>query len=508
MGFPIFSSYIFSHNRSIVREKFLIPIAALLMVIQACSLRTDLSEIQDWSPEIAAPLIYGETTLGDLVNLFDSLAWLRIEPDGQFFLHLERELVSAGSPDLFDIPDFTEVYDTSSTSTVFPLFALDKGIVRTGNLTYLAYYSQPDPAVLTVDFESVFEPGGVQPFAYADTIPGAGFYQETISLDGLEIIPEDLFFRASYQLRKLSDGSPVLLDSLRINYTDLALHYAEGTFPGYEFTLDSGEVDLGVQYPDDLPFPILTNPAIELIIENEFGVPNELQATRLELTYPDGNTIQLMDSNLTEGFSLAYPTVPGESEETRIRLDRTNSNLDDLVAALPTTAAYGGRLTLFPDSMPTTGFVIDTATVTVNVLADFPLEFRAEPWSYEQWFDWDSLSWENSGSAEFRLETRNGFPVEVQLELFAADQDSTILTSFFNGPISLDPPALSPEGRALSPSEQVQFFSTDQEFLETLGRTTLILARMTLSTPQGGQVPIQLYSQDLFGFKLGVRYQQ
>ncbi len=482
--------------------------AGLLLLMQGCSLRTDLDQLQDWDPELAAPLIYGEATLGDIVGLFDSLAWLRTEPDGQFFLHYETELVELGSADLFDIQDFTETYDTTKTGTTFPLFSLDKGIVGAGAINYEASYSGTDPVEMVVDFDQIYEPGGVVPFQFRDTFNGPGMYTGSISLEGIEIIPNQQIIRGEYTLATLSDGTRTVLDSLKIIFKDLRLHFAQGYFPSYDFELDSGLLATNLTLPDGFPFPILTNPAIELRINNEFGVPNELQATRLRFSYPNGPDIDLIDDRITQGFPLNYPTTPGDSAQTIIRLDRSNSNLDRLIAAIPDSIEYGGILSLFPDSVPVQGFVIDTANVTVNLIADFPLEFRAEPWEWEQWFAWDSLGWDRGGQVEFRLETSNGLPVEVMLELFTAGADSSAVTPFFTQPLSIQAPTLDVNGAAEAPAEEIRFLSVSDGLLEELTRTGLIYARLRLATPMNGTRAIQLFAQDRFSFKLGVRYRQ
>lgn len=480
----------------------------LLLLGSSCNLRTDLSQVKDWQPDIAAPLLYGEFTLGNLVNLFDTLSWLQIEPDGQFYLHLERSLASVGAEDLFQIPDFSDVYDTSATSTSFPLFSLEKGIFGGANLQYTAYYPGADSARLIVEFDKLFEPGGIIPFTFEDSLGGPGVYTGNLIMDGLELIPDNLLFTGRYRLLSLKDGSILTLDSLRIDFSDIYLEYAEGYFPNVVLKLDSASLQTDFEFPKDLPFPILTNPAIDLIVDNEFGVPNTLVANRLTFGYPDGQTVELMDSSLTAGFTLAYPTIPRESAQTIISLNRNNSNLDQVIAAIPNRVDYGGRLLLFPDNQPKSGFVFDTASISVGVRADFPLEFRSEPWTYEQWFPWDSLGLEEGGTTTFRLETENGFPVEVRVELFAADADSSILSPFFSDPLTISAPALSAEGRATEAHEDLQFIQVEPNLLLTLSETTLILARIRISTPVSGSVPIQLFSQDRFSFKLGIRHQR
>ncbi len=473
----------------------------------ACNLRTDLSQIKDWEPDLAAPLVYGEVTLGDLVNLFDTLSWLRIEPDGQFYLHLERDLAFVGAEDLFNIRDFSEVYDTSSTSTSFPLFSLDKGIFREGNLQYKAYYPGSDSALMVVEFDQLYRTDG-SPFTFQDTFGGPGVYSGNIVMDGLELLPDALNFRGRYRLLSLKDASVISLDSLRIDFTDIYLQYAEGYFPNVVLKLDSASLQAEIDFPDDLPFPILTNPAIDLVIDNEFGVPNSLVANRLSFAYPDGQVIELLDSSLTSGFTLAYPTIPRESAQTIISLNRSNSNLDQILSALPNQIDYGGKLTLFPDSLEKSGFVFDTAQISVGVIADFPLEFRTEPWTYQQWFPWDSLGLEEGGTTTFRLETENGFPVEVVLELYAADEDSTILSPFFASPLTVSAPLLSPEGRVVETTQDLKFIEVEANLLQTLSGASLVLARITLATPSAVSVPVQMYSQDLFSFKLGIRHQR
>lgn len=490
-----------------MKTSFFYSLLCIIFLGTGCSLKTDLSQVDDWQPDLAAPLIYGEVTLGNLVNLFDTLAWLRIEPDGQFFLHLEEELASVRAEDLFTIPDFSDVYDTSSTSTSFPLFSLERGVFRQGNLQYKAYYSGADPALMVAEFDRLYQADGSL-FTFRDTFAGPGVYSGNILMDGLELIPESMVFEGRYRLLSLTDASVIALDSLRVDFTDIYLQYAEGYFPDIVLELDSASFELDYLFPDDLPFPILTNPAIDLVVDNEFGVPNSLVANKLTFSYPDGQTIELLDSNLTSGFTLTYPTIPRESAQTIISLNRTNSNLDQIIAAIPNQIDYGGKLSLFPDSLEQSGFVYDTAEISVGVVADFPLEFRAGPWSYEEWFPWDSLGIEEGGVTTFRLETDNGFPVEVSLELFAIAADSTILTSFFTGPIVIPPPSLSPEGRVIESTVDLLFLEAEAGLLRTLSSTAFILAKVTLATPGSGSVPVQVYSQDLFSFKLGIRHQR
>lgn len=490
-----------------MKTTFWYPLLFLILVSAGCNLRTDLSEVKDWQPDLVAPLLYGDVTLGNLVNLFDTLAWLRIEPDGQFYLHLERELASVGAENLFNIPDFSDVYDTSSTSTSFPLFSLEKGIFGQGNLQYKAYYPGADSALMVVEFDQLFRADG-SPFTFQDTFGGPGVYSGNIVMDGLELLPDELNFRGRYRLLSLKDASVISLDSLRIDFTDIYLQYAEGYFPHVVLQLDSASLQSEIQFPEDLPFPILTNPAIDLIVDNEFGVPNSLVANRLSFSYPNGQTVELLDSNLTKGFTVAYPTIPRESAQTTISLNRSNSNLDQLISAIPNQIDYGGKLTLFPDSLEKSGFVFDTARISVGMRADFPLEFRAEPWTYQQWFPWDSLGLEEGGTTTFRLETENGFPVEVVLELYAADEDSTILSPFFTTPLTVSAPTLNAEGRVIQRTEDLKFIEVEENLLQTLSGSSQILARITLATPGAGAVPVQLYSQDLFSFKLGIRHQR
>ncbi|MES2627544.1 MAG: hypothetical protein V4616_01125, partial [Bacteroidota bacterium] len=149
-------------------------------------------------------------------------------------------------------------------------------------------------------------------------------------------------FRVRYNISIISSGSAPIssndgvtigvgLNNLSYNQVDCYL--GNSIIP---LSLDSVEIDL-FQFTNESQTPsgasfALTDPRVNLKFTNNMTIPMNINLKQLLLKEPEsGISTNLLLSNFQNPFSIQYPLVPGQPVETNVSINRSNSNLRDLI---------------------------------------------------------------------------------------------------------------------------------------------------------------------------------
>ena len=143
----------------------------------------------------------------------------------------------------------------------------------------------------------------------------------------------------------------------------------------------------------------------------------------------------------------------------------------------------------------------------MDVELEIPVWFSAQNFAIEEVSEFDASFLDEVESAEFKLITENGLPVEAGVQVYFMDDNGIVLDALLNGMNN----ALIPSATVDS-NGKVSATSVGEEVVEIAGTridniraATQIGINGTVSTANMGTVAVKFYSDYGMTFKLGVK---
>ncbi len=264
---------------------------------------------------------------------------------------------------------------------------------------------------------------------------------------------------------------------------------------------------------------VFEDPKLDVIITNSIGIPLGINLMVLEAWSPINGTTLIELDNLTAPTiplnpSPGYPLVPGNSEVTIYSYDKTNSNLNSILANAPKYIRYSAQgITNVPPTTP--NFITDSSRFNVEIKLELPLygsiSFLTLGDTMPFQLDISDPSGEDIivSEAVFVINTYNDFPVDVSLQLLFIDSNQIIIDSlYYTGAEKilssglLGPP---PELRTYKRSHRVTEIKVTESRLEKIAQSTHVILKGQLTSTNGGVPLVKVYSDYELEVKLAVR---
>jgi hypothetical protein len=362
----------------------LTAVSLSLLTFVGCKIRPiDDISLSGLESEWAVPLIDTDKTFGDIINNFDPKAFIQIASDGGVVLRYKGVYTAKSSLDIFS--NFQNAtFPLTDTLMAIP-FKLPQGVtidsvkLKAGSLTWL-FLASPEPLEVVLRMPQL-KKNGIE-FTQRFTL-GNGLYSGGINLEGYDLKPlRDSIF-ITHEARKVSNGERVSLAlKSAVIIKDFQAAFAKGYFGLSVF--DSPRDTIKIDFFDQWKGGTVKfgNPKLIATLDNSFGVPVRAVMSVGQITTVGGGILQLV-SPLTRGVDLAYPSFArneiGQSKRTIVTFDKTNSNLDSIVSANPTSIDYKIDGFLNADiSQRITGFLTDSSKFNLQVELEVPMEGTAK----------------------------------------------------------------------------------------------------------------------------------
>jgi len=263
---------------------------------------------------------------------------------------------------------------------------------------------------------------------------------------------------------------------------------------------------------------VFEDPKLEVIVTNSIGIPLAINLMVLEAWSPINGTTLIELDNITAPIPLnpspGYPLVPGNTEVSIYSYDKTNSNLNSILANTPKYIRYSAQgITNVPPTTP--NFITDSSHFNVEMKIELPLFGSIGFLTLGDTIPFQMDIGDPSGEdvivseAVFVINTYNDFPVDVNLQLLFLDSNQIVIDSlYYSGAETILSSALlgpPPELRTYKRSHKVTEIKVTQSRLESIARSTNVIIKGQLSSTDGGVPLVKVYSDYELEVKLAVR---
>ncbi len=236
--------------------------------------------------------------------------------------------------------------------------------------------------------------------------------------------------------------------SMSYEMKDMGLEKAIGYFGSRTISDDEKTLDFDAFDNNFLSTNVvLKDLRLEVIAENTFGIPMEINSGNIVFTntdtnedvdiiIEDGNNIIDLD-NYIDGSSV----IPTE----KIEINTDNSNLEDLLNInefAPNKVGSHIQIIANPDDADLNYFLTDTSKVKTTIRMNVPLWFKSSNYSRSDTIEFDynaDIDDKEDEPLSDKLETltanfnvENGLPFDIRFQIYLTDKDYSIVDQLFS----------------------------------------------------------------------------
>ena len=533
--------------------KQLMFVAVIALTFQSCIKDNfDMKKIAEvkWDPNFAVPLVYSSLTIENILK--KSKDFLHTESDGSITLIYTANVASLDASSMTTLklpnqPAQNVVISTGPLAGVLPggssvstvqtqtiTFAgavastIDSIVFKAGTFDFSISSDIAGNVDLTIAIPSAKKNGA--PFSkiinlnYTGTTPvtASPSYDLTgYHLDMTQGGTTSNAFDVTYTVTVNGPATVTGAESFQVGASMNNLAYSK-------FFGNLGQQTINIQ-PDTIPVSIFKNamgsasftladPKINLIIYNSLGIPLTTTFPKLLGIKPNDDTINIPNT-VPFPVTVVSPNMGqvGQVIKSETILDTTNSNLATVLNSTPKGIVYALNAQTNTGLATQNNFVLDTSRLKLDIEVHLPLEGTASnfilgdtlPFSA---FKDQALS-ENVSSALFRIYTSNGFPLDVDVQIYFLDSAQTKLDSLIvapnssliikSGPVDATTKRVISNGTTTPPVDIV----IDRAKLKKLSATKKLIILAKATTTNSGTQDVKIYSDYKLEIKLGLQIQ-
>lgn len=502
-----------------------------------------LSDEIELEPQLVVPLIYGSMTMTDLMSVVDSAGYADEFPDGLIYLAYSDTVVNIMADTMVDIPDkfYQELYlETDNDipawlpvaiddTVTFPrseivAFELDGNdridsiVVKDGRIKIEVESSFKHKGYLTISSNQILDKNR-KPFSTTieiDDLSG-GFIDSVIfSSDGFCIEPfvqnDTNMIQIDFDLALINSGNPINPDEqcvIKTSFLDLYFYGVYGYIDSRDLIDETGSVDIPL-YADnpDLASLIFKDPRINLSTSSSVGIPFEVEFDSVIATAADGTeeTLILDGGNLLNILAPKLDRI-GDTVNTYIPINNTNSNIQDFLAIGPAGISYSVKGRTEPGTGDETHFILDISKFLLELEFLLPLDFKSSGFSLQDTLEFelgeDGIDTSLVKFAQVNMTTVNKLPIELMLQVYLLDETYAVIDSVFGADaVLLGASVVDTEGKLVQDTEETNSVIFPADKLGRLENVSYMLVEARMITSSGGEQFVKLYSHYSLDFKI------
>lgn len=270
------------------------------------------------------------------------------------------------------------------------------------------------------------------------------------------------------------------------------------------------------------------NPSISFDFRNSFGLPVGVDFAGVSGVDGNGaNTISLTGNIVNNRPTIAGsdvnspgPNTPGETAQSIIEINNTNSNIVGILASSPSSLLFNIAGISNPTSQTALNYIQPTSQIQAFVTMEIPFEIQLENLKETGSFGLgDGLDLSDVDSAFIRIVTENQLPFNGTISLDVQDADSVSLfpitdttnpeydeeqVARFTNLSVIKAPLINIEGIVTDPSGFTQNIKLTEKEVELLGEASHVIITMILNTPVS-QTSREIYVKILADYTLEVK---
>jgi hypothetical protein len=501
----------------------------------------------EWNPNLAVPLVYSSLSIADMLEKQGSEGLVVVDGDNFCSLVYKGNLFSLVAEELIEIPNnqpppFVLSLDNGQISALgiagtitipySQTIAFDSGnngpkidsvIFKTGSID----------VSLSSDFQysgqiKITLPGARKnglaftktiAFTYTGTVPVTNISSSDLAGYKFDMTNGGTTFNeivANFEVTLSGSGNPISPSdqlSLSINLNNMKFDKIFGDIGQMSITPDVDSVDISV-FKNVLGTATfsLVDPRIKVIISNSYGVPIQASIAQF-LGYTPGSAPYAITGS-PNPLPIQSPTFSqiGQVLADSFSLNNTNSNIATVINNTPKFLIYQLNSQTNPAGGTThNNFVLDTSKLMVDMEIELPLYGKASNFVLVDTipFELTSTLPEEVESALIRTFNSNGFPFDVDMQVYFADSLYTKLDSLVvpnqvilkSGVVNIN------TGLVTSPTPTTYDATLTKARLNNLKTAKYLLVKASANTANGGNTNVKIYSHYKIDFKLGVQVQ-
>jgi hypothetical protein len=481
-----------------------------------------------WSPDLAAPIAYGDLTMARMIR--DSEKTWKEYPDGLLSLIYEEKGISDFADKIITISD--QKIDTTinfaltpgmnvgdSTFKYFVLHTefksnnnerLDSVLIKSGTLSLEVTTDMNHNGYLEVTIPSMTRYGvtfrqrlnfiysGGATTTVSVNVPIFDYYL-TLDNSGSNNNVLKQYVKVSATKSSNPDNSPYSF-SLKQEIKDIKYLLAMGYFGMHTFNIDETKVPVDLFDNQTAGSIYIQDPHLYVTLRNSYGLPSNLTFDQF---YAERNGVK---KNITSSL---LPTLPvnfppfsniGGSDTTIYHFHRGNSNIVDIIDMNPTQLVFEGNVKTNPNALVVPNFVLDTSHIQVDILLELPMYGRAMNFELRDTSDINGDNETNIDqlkSLQLNVNTVNGFPVDVMLQLYLADTNNVIIDSIFHDKGRLLKSGIvgpAPAYKVTSKTHNLIKIPLNSDQLESYKKARRLIMATHASSYENGSKVVKIYS--------------
>ena len=502
-------------------KKFVLIVlsASLFAACNTGDLDFDNVEVQPITGVFAFPL--GETTyvLGDLITSQTGDSLNLMEDSTNLYVLSYFDTINYSTPnDFVQIDDITDngaittipaltgpiTFDLSRSFTFLydPVDGerLDSIFYQTGDLTITATSDLNADVAYTFTVENTVNTNSNVPISISGNIPAPG---------GSEMVNRSLLNHKTV----LADasGDNVFTVNVDLTITLDAAQFTSGTETfSFDFTYGNQTFSLiygkfgqdMVQVGDqsiDLDFFTQAlregisfgNPSMSFEFRNSFGLPIGIDFSSLRgedlaggnQVFLSGDIVNNPSVIAGSGVDTPGPNTPGETVQSIIEIDRTNSNIIQLMGSSPERLVFNVAGNSNPEDANALNYLQPTSEISAIIGVEIPMEVRLENLQETGTFGLrGGLDLDNVDSAFLRVVTINELPFSAVASIEIKDADSVTLHTIADNLI-INAPFINVLGQVTDPNGASADIPISPEGVDALVDAAFIEITLTLNTP-------------------------
>jgi len=460
---------------------------------------------QDWS----VPLINTTFSVKDLLAKFDTLAYVRFTSDSTLVLHYNGSFFSRSSLDIFasfqnaifPVTDTVMAVPVSLPSGVY----VDSVITKSGNLVYA--FSSPEPTTVHLTIPSLQKNGVVFDRTFScDKTP----LIQTLDMAGWALVPRNDSIIIIHDARNAAGKRLNLKGNAAFQIQNFVFSFVRGYLGRDTFDIPQDVINFDFfknLAAGDVKFE---SPSLTVTLNNSYGVPVKSVIKVANFVTRDGSKLPLT-SPLSAGVNINYPKLNeiGQSKQTVVVLDKTNSNLQDVISFKPVQLEYKIVGVMNPDnSAKTIGFLTDSSIYKLRVDVDLPVHLRANNFILRDTSALSLTDQPNATYATFFITTESTIPADLAVQGYFLGANNSVLDSLVVGkPLLVNGAPVDANGYPTqSQTTQLSTSFSQARLKNILGKTQKIAWAYNVATTGGGVKAARVTAKQTVNVHLGVSF--
>jgi len=486
-----------------------------------------LSDEMELRMRMVAPVVYGNLSMKDILQLFDTVEYIDTSPTGLILFSYFDTVLSLSADTAIELPELDAIEFYLDTDNDIPVTIpvppgdtfnlprrtksvdfvlsgenrLDSILLQGGNARLHLTSSFRHSGMLMISSQEIRDRRG-NPFSETIVISdasGSFVHSVDVDMDLYTIAPiyrnDSNIVYLDFDLSLINSGNTIDPgDSCVVSatFSELGFYNVVGFLDPEDLASTSGSIEVPIwsDYPElaslefsdpRFVFTMATSVGIPFAIDFDSVIATGVDGSQVELTKYDGNTLEFKAPGMRQ---------MGETVVTDIQIDKTTSNIQEFLAVSPSEISYkieGRTSTVDGDN---THFILDTSRVNLSLEFLLPLNFRSTGFALSDTMEFeiaeDGIDTTMIDSVEIVLTTINRLPIELAVQIYMLDNDHQQIDQVFDdhAPPILGASVVDIDGVTTEATPETTRIKFPASKIGKIEQTAYLRVEATLNTPE------------------------